>query len=270
MTYDLSLVGLLVLAVLMMAGVVLALRWFRRRPARAAGASAGASAGAGAGAADASAGAGAGAAPVPPALLVVGLGNPGPDYAGTRHNAGFDVVERMAARLGVGPFYEKAKEVDEALVLEASVEGKPIWLAQPLTFMNRSGQSVAKLLRRLGLDEAALVVVYDDLALPLGALRLRPQGSAGGHNGVQDLIHRLGTDRFGRVRVGIGSTFGRGQQVDYVLAPYDADEQAAADEALGYAAEATLGVVTLGLEAAMGEFNRKRAPDPEAGGVSGE
>ena len=245
MDYDLSLVGLLVLAVLLMAGAVLAFRWRWRR-----------------GQSDPSSPVMDASPPsLPPALLVVGLGNPGPEYAGTRHNAGFDVIERVADRLGAGPFFERAREVDEALVVEASHEGKALWLAQPLTFMNRSGRSVAKLLDRLGLDETALVVVYDDLALPLGALRLRPKGSAGGHNGVHDLIQRLGTDRFDRVRVGIGSAFGRGQQVDFVLGGYDEDEAEAAAEALGYAAEATLGVVALGLEPAMGRFNRKQAPD---------
>ena len=205
----------------------------------------------------------------PPDMLVVGLGNPGPDYAGTRHNAGFDVIERVADRLGAGPFFERAREVDEALVVEASYAGKGVWLAQPLTFMNRSGRSVTKLLNRLGLDEDKLLVVYDDLALPLGAVRLRPKGSAGGHNGVQDLIDRLATDRFDRVRVGIGSRFGRGQQVDFVLGPYDEDEREAAAEALGYAAEATLGVIDLGLEAAMGQYNRKRSPVDDEGAAGG-
>jgi PTH1 family peptidyl-tRNA hydrolase len=242
---DPSLVGLLVLAVLMLAGAVLALRWFRRRRSRS-------------------------AAMPPPDLLIVGLGNPGPDYAGTRHNAGFDVVERIADRLGVGPFYERAREFDEALTVEAIHEGRRLLLVQPLTFMNRSGRSVAKLFDRFGMDERALVVVYDDLALPLGAVRLRPKGSAGGHNGVQDLITRLGTDQFDRVRVGIGSRFGHGQQVDYVLGPYDADEREAAEEALGYAAEATLGIVEVGLPEAMGRFNRKASPVEERGGADGE
>ena len=243
METDPSTVGLLVLAVLMLAGAVLALRWFRRRSSR--------------------------SAAMPPDLLVVGLGNPGPDYAGTRHNAGFDVVERLAERLGAGPFFERAREVDEALTVEAVYEGKRLLLAQPLTFMNRSGRSVAKLMDRFGLEAPSLLVVYDDLALPLGAVRLRPKGSAGGHNGVQDLITRLGTDRFDRVRVGIGSRFGHGQQVDYVLGPYDDEEQETAAEALGYAAEAVLGIVAFGLPEAMGRYNRRKSPVPADDGSGG-
>ncbi|MEL6769827.1 MAG: aminoacyl-tRNA hydrolase [Bacteroidota bacterium] len=189
--------------------------------------------------------------------LIVGLGNPGPEYEATRHNVGFMVVDHLAETVGVAPL---RRNLAASLADEASHRGRALVLAKPQTYMNRSGEAVRALTRRYGLTPDDLVVVYDDLALPLGAVRLRGKGGAGGHNGIQDIIDTLGTSAFPRIRVGIGSNFGRGQQVRYVLAPFDADEAEARDEAVSFAAKAALSFVRDGLMTAMNRYNRKEPP----------
>ncbi len=209
--------------------------------------------------------------PPPPALhpthLIVGLGNPGPDYDGTRHNAGFEIIDRLADRLGVAMDQEAGFSfVAEAEVpadepaadpLVASASGPVVALARPLTFMNRSGKAVTALLDRYGLDVDRLLVVYDDLALPVGALRLRPKGSHGGHNGIRDIIQSLGSTEFPRLRVGVGNSFPPGGQVDFVLSPFADDERSAADAAFQEAAEAALTFARSGLTAAQSRHNRR-------------
>ena len=190
---------------------------------------------------------------VQPARLVVGLGNPGPDYDGTRHNVGFEVMDRLAAEAGI-PF---GPEAAQSVVAEGTWRGTPLALAKPLTFMNRSGQAVAGLLERYRLGAEDLLVVYDDLSLPIGALRLRGKGSAGGHNGVQSVIDALGSTEFPRLRVGVGNSFPPGRQVDFVLSPFDDDEREAADDAVAEAAQAALTFVRDGLTAAMNTHNRR-------------
>jgi PTH1 family peptidyl-tRNA hydrolase len=193
------------------------------------------------------------AAPERPRRLVVGLGNPGPDYEGTRHNVGYAVVDRVAEAVGGVAWTEAAG----ALVAEARWRGRPFALAKPLTFMNRSGQAYRALLRRYGLAPEDALVVYDDLALPEGALRLRAEGSAGGHNGVQSIIHHLNGTAFPRLRVGIGSAFPRGGQVRYVLEPFDEEQREAVERGVAAAAEAALAFVHDGLTAAMNRYNRR-------------
>ena len=202
----------------------------------------------------------------PVTRLVVGLGNPGPDYVGTRHNAGFMALDRLADRLGAAFDAEAARAVCAEAALppdpEAGDERQPdgetaVALAKPLAFMNRSGPPVAALLDRYGLTAADVLVVYDDLALPLGTLRLRGKGSAGGHNGVQSVIEALGSTEFPRLRVGVGNSFPPGGQVDFVLSPFDDAEREAADAALDEAAEAALTFARDGLDAAMNRHNRR-------------
>lgn len=188
-----------------------------------------------------------------PGRLILGLGNPGPDYEDTRHNAGFLVVDRVAekAKLAV------REEFGASLVGEGSWRGRAFAAAKPLTWMNRSGQAYAALKRRYALSPDNVLVVYDDIALPIGQIRIRPGGSAGGHNGVQDIAHRLGHEAFPRLRVGIGSDFPRGAQARYVLEPFTDEQLAALEPALEAAAEACLTFVRDGLEAAMNRHNKR-------------
>jgi PTH1 family peptidyl-tRNA hydrolase len=185
--------------------------------------------------------------------LIIGLGNPGPQYEATRHNAGFLVADAVAAKTGVafddhgGPY----------LLGAGSYRGTPFAVAKPMDFMNRSGTAVKKLIGRFGLEPDDVLIVYDDLALDLGQIRLRGKGGAGGHNGVQDIIDALNSANFPRLRIGIGASFPRGQQVDFVLAPFDEEEQPVIEGAVEDAAEAALVFVREGLVPAMNRFNRK-------------
>jgi PTH1 family peptidyl-tRNA hydrolase len=185
--------------------------------------------------------------------LIVGLGNPGPDYEGTRHNAGFMVADAVAERAGL--VFEGR---DGAFVSAwGTFRGTPFGVAKPIAFMNRSGAAVRKLIAQARLELDDVLVAYDDLALDLGQIRLRGKGGAGGHNGVQDVIEALNSANFPRLRIGIGASFPRGRQVDFVLAPFDDDEQPVIAEAIDTAAEAALTFVREGLVPAMNRYNRK-------------
>lgn len=185
--------------------------------------------------------------------LVVGLGNPGSQYSGTRHNAGFMVIERLARDLGVNARQETKLQ---AMVAEARLDGDKLILVQPTTFMNLSGEAVAKLLNWYKLTPKDLVVVYDDFALPLGQLRVRPEGSAGGHNGISSLIQHLGGKAaFDRVRVGIGPVPPGWKTADFVLGRFSPDERKLLDDTIPRAVEATLCVFRHGVERAMQVYN---------------
>lgn len=186
--------------------------------------------------------------------VVVGLGNPGPRYAATRHNAGFRVVDAAAERAGLR--FEAPRR--PYVLARGAWEGAPVALAKPAgLYMNQSGAGVAALLADLGLEPADLLLVYDDLALPEGQLRLRARGGAGGHNGVQDVIRALGTENFPRLRVGIGSNFARGRQVDYVLGPFSPEQEPVMAEAFGRAATVALAFARDGLEAALNRLSAR-------------
>lgn len=191
--------------------------------------------------------------PLPTAhRLILGLGNPGPQYAETRHNAGFIVAEAAAKRAGLA-FQAGRGPYDYAAGLWRST---PLAIAKSTSlYMNQSGRLAARLLREFDLTPEHLLVVYDDLALPVGRLRLRGSGSAGGHNGVQDIIDVLGTSAFPRLRIGIGSGFARGQQVEYVLGVIPEEERPLLEEGAAVAAEAALTFAHEGLNAAMNRFN---------------
>ncbi len=191
-----------------------------------------------------------------PDLVVVGLGNPGARYDGTRHNAGFAVADRVAARLG-GAF---APAGAAGLVAAGEWHGKRVAVVKPQAFMNRSGAAVEAVLRRAGVDAGRLVVVTDDLALPVGTLRMKPKGGAGGHNGLADIADALGGTEWPRLRVGVGSDFAPGTQVDFVLARFGSDEAEDAAASFDRAAEAALAVATDGLAAAMSRYNGPARP----------
>ncbi|HVZ24055.1 MAG TPA: aminoacyl-tRNA hydrolase [Vicinamibacterales bacterium] len=184
--------------------------------------------------------------------LVVGLGNPGPKYAGTRHNVGFDVVDLVADRARV-PF--GAAPVDALVAKVRTSEVLPdVLLAKPMTFMNASGEAVGGLLRYFKIDVADLLVVVDEIQLPLGKLRARAGGSAGGHNGLKSIIQHVG-DQFARLRLGVGRGDARRDLADHVLARFEKDEAADAARMITRAADAVDVFVTAGIAAVMNQFN---------------
>ena len=197
--------------------------------------------------------------------LVVGLGNPGPRYESTRHNAGFRVVDRVARRSGV--IFEPARELEgyegQRDFEFARLRGNPgpALLLKPLTFMNLSGDVVAPILRHLDLSSERLLVVYDDLDLPLGAKRIRPHGGAGTHNGMRSIVDRLATDRFPRLRLGIGGTGIGSAGTDaarHVLEDFTEDEEKVIGRAVDEAAEAILFWLGTGdLEACMTRYHSR-------------
>jgi PTH1 family peptidyl-tRNA hydrolase len=183
--------------------------------------------------------------------LIVGLGNPGRKYAGTRHNVGFDALDVLADRHRL----EWESGPAEALVAKWRLRGA--LLAKPLTFMNLSGHPVGELLRFFKVDPGDLLVIVDDVALDLGRLRARPSGSAGGHNGLKSLIGQLGSDTFARLRVGVGRGDARRDLADHVLAKFEPEERPIIAEAAARAADAAELFVTEGIAVVMNRFNRK-------------
>jgi len=183
--------------------------------------------------------------------LVVGLGNPGRPYAGTRHNVGFDVLDALAGR------HRLDWESAPANALLAKWRAASVLLAKPLTFMNLSGPAIGDLLRFFKIDLPDLFVVVDDVNLELGRLRARPSGSAGGHNGLKSIIAAFGNEDFARLRIGVGRGDGRRDLADHVLAKFDPEERTIVAEAVGRAADATELFVAEGIEPVMNRFNRK-------------
>ena len=187
--------------------------------------------------------------------LVLGLGNPGKEYEGTRHNAGFLVLDELAGRAGVK---FRRGWLSSSVVARAEVAGTSCWLAKPTTFMNRSGNAAASLARKRGVKPEDLVVVFDDVELELGQVRVRSRGGAGGHKGVQSVIEQLATEDFVRVRVGVGPRPAGSDLVEYVLSRFTASERSRIGEAVKRAADAVEGILRMGVEKTMNEFNKKQ------------
>jgi peptidyl-tRNA hydrolase, PTH1 family len=185
--------------------------------------------------------------------VVVGLGNPGPRYRGTRHNIGFAVIDEVARRAGVA-FESAPVEALIAKVRPAEADGEPVLLAKPLTFMNASGQAVGELLHYFKIDPVDLLVVVDEVQLPLAKLRARPRGSAGGHNGLKSIVGRMGQE-FPRLRIGVGRGDDRRDLSDHVLARFDASEAADVEAMTARAADAIEAFLKDGIEAVMNRFN---------------
>ena len=192
--------------------------------------------------------------------LVVGLGNPGPRYRHTRHNAGFRVLDAVAARAGAGPPVSRFA----GRYSEGVLAGQRVGLLAPETFMNRSGEALALALAALPIadPEADLLVVLDDADLPLGRLRLRARGSSGGHNGLADVLERLATEAVPRLRFGIGRPLEPRDTVDFVLEPFAPAEEVLLAEALPRAADAVACFVAEGSAVAMNRFNGPGPTDP--------
>ena len=191
-----------------------------------------------------------------PDWLVVGLGNPGEEYRLTPHNLGFLTVERVAREAGI----RISRPEEESLVGSGRVGGREALLAQPLSYMNRSGGPVKRLMRRYGMQPDRLLVVYDELDLPWGLLRLKQKGSAAGHNGMQSVIDSLGTSEFARLRIGIHPGHPVSNGAKYVLRAFARDEVGEVEGIVGRAADAVRDVLSEGAEKAMARCNR-RAPD---------
>lgn len=184
--------------------------------------------------------------------MVIGLGNPGIKYAGTRHNIGFDVVRELGKRFAA----DRPANRFQADVQDVLIKNEKVLLITPLTYMNRSGESVAQFVQFYQTDPADIVVICDDMNLPAGRLRWRPSGSAGGQNGLKDIIQRLGHDLFPRLRVGIDRPPGKMEATSWVLGKFRDDEIEPIDHAVMRAADSIENWVSVGIELTMSEFNR--------------
>lgn len=184
--------------------------------------------------------------------LIAGLGNIGDKYAGTRHNAGFDIVDLLAARKEA-PF-ESGRYAWRSSI---RFKGRELVLIKPTTFMNLSGKAVRYWLEKEKIAVENLLVIVDDLALPPGELRLKKKGGPGSHNGLEDIISVLGTDEFARLRFGIGDQYIRGYQSSFVLGQWDAEELPHIRERMKMAADMVISYVTIGPERTMTQFNKK-------------
>jgi len=182
--------------------------------------------------------------------LIAGLGNIGDEYANTRHNIGFMMLDRLVADEEI-VFADKRY----GFVAEYKYKGRILVLLKPSTYMNLSGRAVNYWLQKEKLEPAQLLVLVDDIALPFGTLRLKGKGSDGGHNGLKNIIEVLGTRDFARLRLGIGSDFSEGRQMDYVLGEWTEDEQKALPDRLKITSDIIKSFVTIGLELTMNHFN---------------
>jgi PTH1 family peptidyl-tRNA hydrolase len=190
--------------------------------------------------------------------MIVGLGNPGAEYQQTPHNLGFMAVDVLARECGL----ELAHREAQALTAVARLEGQEVLLAKPQTYMNLSGMSVARLLEKYGLEVSDLIVLVDDAALPLGSLRIRPRGSAGGHNGLKSIIGALNSSEFARIRMGVGPEQPIGDMVSYVLGRFRRSDLETVSQMLGQACEAVHVILREGSQKAMNRFNRRVSPQP--------
>ena len=183
--------------------------------------------------------------------LIVGLGNPGIEYKGTRHNVGFELIDKLSEVLTI------TLEPGNGLFFlgEGQFKGKKVNLMKPVTYMNRSGKAVRKALALTGYSKSECLICYDDIHLEPGTFRLKPGGSPGGHNGLNDIVTELNSRDIPRLRIGVGNDFPRGRQSDYVLSPFDNDQRPLIDEVLGTASEAVLAFLRGGIQLAMNEFN---------------
>ncbi len=184
--------------------------------------------------------------------LIAGLGNIGNEYTGTRHNIGFAVVEYAAIQWG-----GKWEEGRYAHVCETKVKGRPVTLIKPTTYMNLSGKAVQYWKQQMKIENSNIMVVTDDLQIPLGKLRLRGQGTPGGHNGLTDIIEKLNTLDFPRLRFGIGNDYPKGMQVEYVLGRWFKEEEPIVSEGIKTAVDALQCYIFAGLSQAMTSYNKK-------------
>ena len=185
-------------------------------------------------------------------FIIAGLGNPTREYEGTRHNVGFDVIDRLAARYNIDVDVKKHR----ALIGKGMIAGQKVILAKPQTYMNLSGESIRSILDYYKVDpETELIVIYDDISLEPGKIRIRKKGSAGGHNGIKNIIAQLGTQNFQRVKVGVGEKPKGWDLADYVLGHFSKEDRGLVDDALKRAAGAVELMVQGEVDQAMNQFN---------------
>jgi peptidyl-tRNA hydrolase, PTH1 family len=184
--------------------------------------------------------------------LVAGLGNIGAEYQHTRHNIGFDVADKLAASLGA--VFASGKK---SWVAEAKFRGRSLVIIKPTTYMNLSGEAVRYWKNELKLENESLLIVADELALPFGTLRLRPAGGPAGHNGLTSIIECLGTDKFPRLRFGIGADYPKGRQSDFVLGHWSSTESAVLAEKISLAEEIVKSFIMQGIQTTMNQYNNR-------------
>lgn len=188
-------------------------------------------------------------------FVIVGLGNPDKKYENTRHNIGFDVIDKMADKYHISITDKKHK----ALVGTGAIEGVKVLLVKPQTYMNLSGQSVAEVMNYYKLDpESEMLIIYDDISLAPGNIRIRKKGSAGGHNGIKNIIAMTGTQNFMRIKVGVGEKPKDWDLADYVLGHFDKDDRARVDDAASDAIEAAVLIMRDEIDQAMNLYNKKK------------
>lgn len=190
-------------------------------------------------------------------ILIVGLGNIGAQYANTRHNAGFQVADALASRHKV--VFSDARY---GMTTQIKIKNKLIILLKPSTFMNLSGKAVLFYLEKEKIEPSAMLIIADDIALPFGQIRIRKKGGAGGHNGLQHIIDNLGSGEFARMRIGVGDTFLKGHQADYVLSPWSDEEMNNLTQITMQAADACELFVMSGPDISMNRFNKRNCLNP--------
>ena len=186
-------------------------------------------------------------------FLVAGLGNPGEQYAQTPHNLGFLVVDRLAARHGI----RLTRKECQALIGQGSIGGKTVLLAQPQTYMNLSGVAIKPLMERNEIPPSELLLVYDELDLAWGSIRVRPKGSDAGHNGIADVIEKIGTQEFPRIRLGVHPGHPLSSGKDYLLSRFTRQQKETLDALIDLGADAAESVIAEGVEKSMAKFNRR-------------
>lgn len=187
-------------------------------------------------------------------FIIAGLGNPDEKYQGTRHNVGFDVVDRLAEKYQIAVDTKKHR----ALIGKGVIEGQKVLLVKPQTYMNLSGESIRSLVEYYKIDpEEELLVIYDDISLEVGQLRIRRKGSAGGHNGIKNIIAMTGTQNFMRIKVGVGEKPKGWDLADYVLGRFSTEDRAKVEEAIGHAMDAAVLMMQGEVDKAMNDYNSK-------------
>ncbi len=186
--------------------------------------------------------------------IIAGLGNPGSEYARTKHNVGWMLVDALAERLGATSWQAREK----GLVAEARIGAEKVLLVKPQTYMNNSGECVGPLMRWYKLEPEDVIVAHDDMDIPAGMVRIRKKGSAGGHNGIKSLIAHVGSEKFGRVRIGIGRPLSGWSVINHVLAPFPEEDVPKIKEAIEYLLPAVECIVSEGYDMAMNKYNPKK------------